>query len=327
MERIEKGGSGLDENSRGWLSATMPFARLSRLPSWALLITLALALLAASSRPSLANEGEVEGKEASAPVLFADLFYREGEADPYVMERCLLDLYVPARAEEGFATLVWFHGGGIQSGDKAGDIAKKVARYFADAGIAVASVNYRLSPKVKYPVYLEDAAKAVGHLAGMISQYGGDPQRLYVSGHSAGGYLAAMVASDPSLAEHLGPDSKVIAGVLPVAGQMITHSTVRKERGIPRSRPIVDEAAPSYHVRKDLPPFLNFVGDNDMPMRSEENRYFIAALRAAGHEAATFIEVPGRDHGSVASKIGDANDPVGPAMVAFMSGVEAKEND
>lgn len=72
---------------------------------------------------------------------------------------------------------------------------------------------------------------------------------------------------------------------------MITHSTVRKERGIPRTRPIIDEAAPAYNARAEASPFLNIVGSQDLPARAAENRYFVAAMKAAGHRDVTYLEV------------------------------------
>jgi acetyl esterase/lipase len=246
-----------------------------------------------------------------------DLSYKVGGATDYEKERCKLDLYLPTEHRD-FPTIVWFHGGGLQSGDKAGDIAESFGQHFAARGIAVASVNYRLHPMAHYPAYIEDAAAAVAFVHREIVRYGGSSKRVFVSGHSAGGYLTAMVGIDGKyLAQH-DLSSGDIAGFMPVAGQMITHSTVREERGISPRQPVIDEAAPDYHVRADAPPFLNIVGSHDLPARAEENRYFVAAMKAAGHKDVTYLEVEGRDHGSVASRIGEPGDAVAKAMTLFI---------
>jgi acetyl esterase/lipase len=246
-----------------------------------------------------------------------DLPYKTNAETQYERDRCKLDLYLPAKGEE-FATVVWFHGGNIQAGDKAGDIAVVFARRFAGEGIAVASVNYRLHPKVHYPAYIEDAAAAFAFVRREIVKHGGSADRVFISGHSAGGYLTAMVGMDGRYLSAHGLKPADVAGLMPVAGQMITHSTVREERGIPKTQPVIDEAAPAYHARADAPPLLNMVGSQDLPARAEENRYFVAAMKAAGHQDVTYLEVEGRNHGTVASRVGDPDDVVAKAMISFI---------
>jgi dipeptidyl aminopeptidase/acylaminoacyl peptidase len=99
---------------------------------------------------------------------------------------------------------------------------------------------------------------------------------------------------------------------------MITHSTVRKERGIPDRQPLIDVAAPAYYASAETPPVINIVGGSDLPARAEESRYFIAAMKAAGHKNATYLEVAGRDHGSIAYRIPEADDIVAKTMIEFV---------
>ena len=247
-----------------------------------------------------------------------DLSYKEGDVSDYETERCKLDLYLPKDGVKDFATIVWFHGGGLKNGDKAGDIAVSFAGRFANKGIAVASVNYRLYPKVKYPAYIDDAAAAVAFVHNSIARHGGSPKKVFISGHSAGGYLTAMVGSDSRFLEKYGLGKGDLAGLMPVAGQMVTHSTVREERGIPKTRPVIDEAAPAFHVAQDLASFLCIVGSEDLPARAEENRYFVAAMTAAGHKDVIYLEVADRNHGTIASRIAESKDEVAEAMVEFI---------
>ncbi len=194
-----------------------------------------------------------------------------------------------------------------------------MASRFTQLGIAFVSANYRLHPKATFPDYLDDAAATFAFIRSKILDYGGDPNFVFLSGHSAGGYLCAMVGMNGQYLARYGLKPSDIAGVMPVAGQMITHSTVRKERRIAKTTPVIDAAAPLNHVRKEAPPFLNIVGSQDLPARAEENRYFVAAMRAAGHPDVTYLEVDGRNHMTIASEIGAADDPVGAVMLAFMN--------
>ncbi len=246
----------------------------------------------------------------------------EGET-AYERERCLLDWYLP-KDTPGFPTLVWFHGGGLQNGDKADAIATGLAHRFAGEGIAVVSVNYRLSPKASFPAYIEDAAAAVAHVRKHVGERGGADDLVFVSGHSAGGYLTSMLGVDARYLQAHGLGDDAIAGYLPVSGQMITHSTVRGERGIARTQPIIDEGAPSYHARSGAAPFFCIAGTEDLPARAEENRYFVAALEAAGHPWARLKVYEGRDHTTIASRLSQKSDVVAVDMKAFMLEVGAR---
>lgn len=132
--------------------------------------------------------------------LLTDMAYKQGDAlTDYEKERCKLDVYLPKEGQ-GFATLVWFHGGGLKNGDKDGrkitnDSVKtaKIARSLAAAGIAVVAPNYRFSPKATFPAYIQDAAAAVAWVRKHIVGYGGDPARIFIGGHSAGGYFYSII--------------------------------------------------------------------------------------------------------------------------------------
>ena len=258
--------------------------------------------------------------ENAAPIQpIANLAYKTGDKlTEYETQRCKLDLYLP-RGGKNFATLVWFHGGALKAGAKDGGETPKIARALADDGIAVASVNYRLSPKATYPAYLEDSAAAVAWVRANIAAHGGDPAKVFISGHSAGGYLTLMLAMDARwLKPHgLTPDS--FAGYIPLSGQTMTHYTVREERGIGKETIVADEAAPVFYCRKNTPPMLVLAGDHDMAARSEENEYLVAVLKGAGNQSVTFRQIPDRTHGSIANKIVNSGDPVRKAILDFMA--------
>jgi len=220
----------------------------------------------------------------------------EGQADvsDYQRVRCRLDVYYP-EGETGFATVVWFHGGGLSAG------SRHIPEGLKKQGLAIVPVNYRLHPKVTCPVYIQDAAAAVAWTFRNIEHYGGDANKIFISGASAGGYLTSMLGMDKRWLAECGIDADQIAGLIPLTGHTITHMTIREERGIPKTQPVVDEFAPLYHVRADAPPILLMTGDREMEMlgRYEENAYFMRMLRVAGHKDVTFYEIQGYPHNMV----------------------------
>ncbi len=212
--------------------------------------------------------------------------------DSYINERCVLDIYYP-KDKKAYATVVWFHGGGLTGGSKELPAALK------GKGICVVGVNYRLYPNVKAPKYIEDAAAAVSWVFNNITALGGDSSLIFVSGHSAGGYLTAMVGLDKSWLNKYNIDANRIAGLIPFSGQMITHFTVREERGIPDKQPLIDNLAPLYYVRPDAPPLLLITGDRELEMlgRYEENAYMMRMMKVSGHKKTKLYELDGYGHG------------------------------
>lgn len=221
-------------------------------------------------------------------------YYREDirQKDRYINERCRLDIYFPAKKKE-FATIVWFHGGGLTGGNK------ELPEALKNEGICIVGVNYRLDPQVRAPAYIEDAAAAVAWVFRHIEELGGDASRIFVSGHSAGGYLAMMVGLDKHYLATHDIDADSIAGLIPLSGQTITHFSIRKEYGMKDSHPLVDQYAPLYHVRPDAPPLLLITGDREQEMlgRYEENAYMARMMKVAGHRQTRLLELQGYGHG------------------------------
>lgn len=242
-----------------------------------------------------------------------DILYREGDdLTDYMQERCHLDVYYPT-GKEGFSTVVWFHGGGLKNGQKS------IPERLKESGIAVVAVNYRMHPRVKSPAYVEDAAASVAWVFRHISEFGGDPKKIFVSGHSAGGYLTSMIGLDKRYLAGYGIDANDIAGLVPYSGHTITHFTVRAERGIDGKQPIVDNMAPLFHVRKDCPPILFITGDRDLEMlgRYEENSYMWRMMQVVAHPDAELHELEGYNHGQMA-------DPAHPLLLRFMKKISIK---
>ncbi|MDO5571323.1 MAG: alpha/beta hydrolase [Bacteroidales bacterium] len=216
--------------------------------------------------------------------------------DDYKNERCRLDIYYPTNKKD-FKTVVWFHGGGLEVGEKF------IPSELKDKGLCVVAVNYRLSPKVHSPLYIEDGAEAIAWVFKNIENFGGDNNKIFISGHSAGGYLTLMLGLDKKYLMHFGIDANQIAGLIPLSGQTNTHYTIRKERNLNTLIPLVDQMAPLNCAREDIPPILLITGDKNKEMlaRYEENAHLAVILKALGNKDVTLYELSGFDHGTMLS--------------------------
>lgn len=214
--------------------------------------------------------------------------------DEYALERCLLDVYYEAGATNR-PVVVWFHGGGLTGGEKF--IPEELKR----SGLVVVAVNYRLMPRAMVADCIDDAAAAVAWTFREAANYGGG--RIYVAGHSAGGYLANMIGLDKQWLAGYGVDADEIAALVPFSGQAVSHYAYREALGLRPDQPTIDEFAPLYHVRADAPPFVIISGDREMELygRYEETAYFWRMLRVVGHRHVDLYELDGYDHGAMAA--------------------------
>jgi acetyl esterase/lipase len=262
------------------------------------------------------------GLEAGELRTLRDIAYKDDviSQTPYEQERCKLDLTLPADAK-GFPTYVWFYGGGLKNGGKDlnSEYCAEIRASLARAGVAVVTPDYRLSPKVKYPAYVDDAAAAFAWTVKHIAAHGGDPRKVFIGGHSAGGYLALLVGMDPERLKPHGLTLGSVAGIAQVSGQVFNHYTVREERGQARYGITSDEAAPAFHIRKSLPPILTIYAQNDMLSRAEENMFFLTTLKAAGHTENYSLRVDDRDHGTVGHNLRNDDDPARLAILNFIA--------
>ena len=212
----------------------------------------------------------------------------------YTARRCQLDLYYPTKTKT-FATVVWFHGGGLTGGNRSIPDALKNRK------LAIVAVGYRLSPKAKVATILDDAAAAVAWTFNNIDKYGGARSLIFIAGHSAGGYITSMLGLNEQLLNAYNIDPNSVAGLIPYSGHAITHFTARAERGIGDKQPIIDKLAPLFHVKKNCPPMLLVTGDRDLELlgRYEENAYFWRMMRIAGNTTTNLVEIKGHNHGQM----------------------------
>lgn len=211
--------------------------------------------------------------------------------DAYIKEQCVLDIYKPI-GKTNAPVIVWFHGGGLTGGKKS------IPKELLDYGYLIVSAEYRLSPKVKAPAYIEDAAASTAWVFQNIAKYEGDVKQIFLSGHSAGGYLDLMIGLENKwLAKH-GISTDSIAGLLPLSPQVITHYTIRDENGISKYQPLIDAYAPIFHIKKDTPPIVLITGDREMELlgRYEENAYFFRMMKIIDNKKVKLSELEGLNH-------------------------------
>lgn len=215
-------------------------------------------------------------------------------SDPYAKERCVLDISYDDSAE-GRPVIVWFHGGGMTGG------SKYIPDDLTGCGYVVVAPNYRLLPNVKAEDSLDDAAAAVAWTFEHAEEFGGDPKKIFVSGHSAGGYLTSLIGLDKKWLGKYGVDADSIAGLIPYSGQAVTHYAVRHMNGIPELQATIDSLAPIFHVRKDAPPYIIISGDREQELygRYEENAYLWRMLNLVGHPYVKIYELDGYNHGDM----------------------------
>lgn len=215
----------------------------------------------------------------------------------------LLDLHLPDDSAPT-AAVVFFHGGGLEAGDRKAD-----HDIFADAtalGLAVASVEYRMYPGAKFPDYLEDAADAMAWVRAN-GPARGLPARTIVAGVSAGAWMAMMLRFDERYLAQRGIDPDSVAGWVFDAGQPTSHFRVLKERGFDTRAVAVDDAAPLFFLRepRNPAPMLFVSAEFDIPGRLQQTHLFLETLRQYGYpeECRQFRFMAGFKHCEYCAKV------------------------
>ncbi|HRX63046.1 MAG TPA: alpha/beta hydrolase [Candidatus Competibacter sp.] len=215
--------------------------------------------------------------------LTADTGYVPHPALPYAnAPRHALDLYQPLGHSAPTPVVVFFYGGSWRSGERAD--YRFAAAALAQQGLLVIVPDYRLYPEVTYPAFLQDAARAVAWTFRHAAHYGGDPSRIYVIGHSAGAYIAAMLAYDPRWLAAESPTPARLAGFIGLAGPYaflpIADPDIQPIFHWPETLP---ETQPLTHVTAHAPRTLLISAAHDPVVNPERNSVALAAaLQRAG---------------------------------------------
>ena len=262
------------------------------------------------------------GPDGGARLLLADQPYGNGP-------RQMLDIWAPENAQQGdgLPVVVFFYGGGWDSGERAS--YGFAGRALAQKGFVVVIPDYRLTPKAHWPDFLEDSAAAVAWTHRYIGGLAGDPDRIALMGHSAGAYNAAMLALDPSWLRAAKSDPSVIRGVAGLAGP---YDFLPMEKGgladkaMGKVKP-AEKTQPIAYVRGDAPPLWLASGDEDTTVRPRNSRNLAAAVEKAGGSAELRI-YPGMGHTGIVMALAAPFRSKGPVLDEasdFLRGVTGRQ--
>ncbi len=268
-------------------------------------------------------------------VVHKDISYYDGPGRD--AKKHLLDLYLPAEGR-GFPVFIFIHGGSWRIGDKDSllypnrEIGKRLAR----RGVAVVVPSYRLAPKHKFPAQAEDVARVVRWTYDNVAAYGGDPHRIILGGHSAGGHLAALVALDERYLAAEGVPPTALAGVVGISGVYdlelaYEDATWFSRRFVGKAEfgddlSVLREASPTSYARADAPPFLLLYGDGDPAYIKRQPGPMAAALRAKGAEVEK-AEIAGRNHYTIICNLGKDDDATTARVLDFIKAIPAPPDD
>ncbi len=235
-----------------------------------------------------------------------------------------LDVYAPPKKDKLVPVLVHIHGGGWEIGDK--KLMKSTGLFYASQNVLFITPNYRLSPKFKHPAHAEDCAAALAWAFSHAAEFGGDKTKIFLSGHSAGAHLAALLGTDPAYLQKHGLKISDLAGVIPVDTASFDLTSADNEKlvkGMVKTAfgedpQVLKVASPLHHVtnKQRYPAFLIFNTTN-RAAAAEEGKKFAEALKTAGCHA-RFVAVANHSHGEMASGMYEPADPVGSGILKFI---------
>jgi acetyl esterase/lipase len=259
---------------------------------------------------------------AGEPKVHRDVPYAEPKN-----ERQTLDVYTPIEGKD-HPVVLWIHGGGWRQGDKRG--IQKKPEAFVEKGFVFVSTNYRFIPNVTVKEMTGDIAKALRWVHDHAKEYGGDPDTIFVMGHSAGAHLAALVCTDHRYLKAEGLSPAIIKGCVPV--DTAVYDVVRQIESIGPPRSAMYSGvfgdsesqkalSPITHVARDkgIPPFL-ILHVADRPDSKAQSGMLAGALQDAG-VSAKIIPAEGKTHGTINSDLGLPDDKPTQALWGFLDGL------
>ena len=250
-----------------------------------------------------------------------DLAYHEGPGAHASKHR--LNLYLPS-ASEGHPVLVFVHGGSWKRGDKDGygGAYGAMGRSLAAEGIAVAVINYRLTPEVRHPEHARDVARAVSWIHDNASLYGWNARKIVLVGHSAGAHLCSLTALDARYLKEHGLTPDAIGGVVGVSGIYdLTRLGVTGQLLFQDVFGVRDEqlrsASPALRVQGKPAPFLLLYAERDLPTFDYQTRRLESVLDKSGGTVRS-VEIPDRNHRNIIAGLGRKGDPVREEVLRFL---------
>lgn len=225
-----------------------------------------------------------------------------------------LDIDRPAEGSN-LPLAVYVHGGGFVRGDKSD--YSNVVSYFAQHGIVGVNMNYRLAPKATWPAASQDVGAVIAFLHKNGAQYGGDPNRIVVIGHSAGANLVASYVLDPSLHPEEGPGvAAAVVISLPAYRAASIHDQDHPYFGSDPS--LYEKRAPAAYVNTSKTPLMIAMTEFDPIMLAPEGYYLAAQACVRDGKCPRFLYVVGHNHISEVASIGSKDDQLALPLVEFV---------
>lgn len=279
-------------------------------------------------RPAAAAKFKSGDKSATASYA-----KREGSAPNLTA----LDIYAPDGAKDA-PVMIMIHGGGWSMGDKNNrGLNTNKAPFFHQNGFIYVSINYRLSPAITHPAHIEDVAEAVAWVYDNIGKYGGDRNKIFVMGHSAGAHLAALVATDDRRLKKHGKNLSIIKGVILLDGAGYNIPIQMKglsffggllgkmyEDAFTLDEAVQKDASPYYHVAKgkEIPPFLAFTAGGRTASVNQSTE-LVNALKNVGVQAET-IDDASKNHGTINRDFGLPDEMITKKSKEFLDKISKK---
>lgn len=196
------------------------------------------------------------------------------------LPRQKLDVYVPEQPAPYAGVILFFYGGSWQKGSK--ELYRFVAQTFASRGYITVIADYRLYPDVYYPAFVEDGAEALAWVHRHIGEYGGDNDRIFLAGHSAGAYIAAMLALDSRFTREAGGSPAWIKGVMALSGPYDFLPFTDPDIQSIFSQADDASTQPINFAHNNAPPFLLLSGDEDKDVGVSNTRHLARKLDELG---------------------------------------------
>jgi acetyl esterase/lipase len=254
--------------------------------------------------PSTAISTNVEVKK--------DIVYSDGKPEDEAKHK--LDLYLP-KDKKSPPVFFFIHGGAWKYGDRSQ--YPSVGNHFAKEGILMVVPSYRLAPKNPHPAQIEDVAAAFAWVVKHIGEFGGDTNRIYVGGHSAGGHLSALLTVDEKYLKPYQLSAKNIRGTIALSGVYNLGVGDSQASVFGTDEQARKDASPLYHIKNSAPPFLITYCQWDYLTLPAQARQFHAALRKAGLKS-ELVYVPQESHISEMISISRDDDPTAQAILKFV---------
>ncbi|MEE9434591.1 MAG: alpha/beta hydrolase [Sphingorhabdus sp.] len=241
-------------------------------------------------------------------------------------DRQKLDIYTPlkaARDGKRQKTLVFFHGGAWRDGEREGYAF--LGKAFAARGLVTVIADYRKTPAVKFPAFVEDTASALAWVHKNISDHRGDPDQIYVAGHSAGAHISMMAALDRQWLGREGLDSDIIKGVIGLAGpyDFLPFDKGSSSQTALGDWPRAGETQPISYVRRDAPPLLLLTGDKDTVVKPRNSKRLAVAMQDIEGQATLKI-YSGVDHADIVMAIARPFRRKAPVVDDILAFIESK---